>query len=123
MKYFKAANKVDPKDSFYLSCSCDINNFGMADQLKLYGYSFIECTKEEYETMTQERNDHIINDYIIKVGRSKAALRPFDSAHTPKEAVDKAKEYTEDWEYVEIVYMPVDNDDINEVVWTWHSGI
>lgn len=64
-----------------------------------------------------------VNDYIIHVGHSKEDLNPFDSAHTPQEAVDKAKEYTEDWEYIEIVYMPVDDDDINEVVWTWHSGL
>jgi hypothetical protein len=108
MKYFKAVNIDDVTEETYISCNCDVN---IESTEKLLGLKLVEVSQEEFETMTQEDND-----YIINVGQTRDNLRPFDSAHTEDEAIKKAEQYTEDWKCVEVVYMPVDDDDINEII-------
>lgn len=58
-----------------------------------------------------------VNDYIINVGHDEDNLTPFDSAHTYEEGIEKCEKHFEDWEFIELVYMPQENDDINVVVW------
>lgn len=113
MRYFKAVNKDDVTDEFYVSCNLD--NFSpeyIQEKLGLFNCTLIEVGEQEFETMTQEEND-----YIINVGDSRDDLTPIDSAKTKEEAIKKAKLYLEDWKYSEVVYMPCDNDDINDVIW------
>ena len=57
------------------------------------------------------------NDYILNVGQTQDELTPYASAATPAEAQTKALELRKTWKCVEIVYMPVDDDDINEIIW------
>ena len=121
MKYFKAINQDDQEDVLYLSSSCDLDDAQVvAERTRIgnYGYTLVECTKEEFEVMTQEQND-----YILNVGQDRSNLTPFDSAHTEEEAIKKAEQYCEDWKCVEVVYMPQDNEDINEIVWSYYDLI
>jgi hypothetical protein len=120
MKYFKAINKDDVTDECYVSCSKDLSPEAAAEHLGLevFGYKLIECSKEEFETMTQD-----VNDFIINVGKDRSSINPFDSAHTEDEAIEKAQKYCEDWKCVEVVYMPCDNEDINEIVWSYYDFV
>jgi hypothetical protein len=61
--------------------------------------------------------DQTANDYILNVGQTQDELTPYASAATPAEAEKKALELRKTWKCVEIVYMPVDDDDINEIIW------
>ena len=119
LKYFRAVNQNDVTDVLYVSgtASGDTSE-EVAQRLNLdkYGYVLVECTKEEFETMTQE-----VNDFIINVGQTKDNLNPFSSAHTEEEAVLLAKKYCEDWKCVEVVYMPCDNVDVNEIIYCRYS--
>ncbi len=119
MKYFRAVNQDDVTDVLYMSSSRDLDDARMAEErtrIANCGYNLVECTQEEFEAMTQE-----VNDYILNVGQTRDDLTPFDSAHTEGEAIEKAKKYLEDWKCVEVVYMPQDNEDINEIVWSYYD--
>ena len=61
------------------------------------------------------------NDYILNVGQTQDELTPFASAFTKEAAIELAKEAGQYWKCVEVVYMPVDNDDINEIVWSQYE--
>ena len=116
MKYFRAINQNDVTDVLYVSGNCDTDTLErVAERLKIkdYGYTLVECTKEEFETMTQEEND-----YILNVGQDRHNLDPYASAHTEYEAIELAKKLRETWNCVEVVYMPQDNIDINEIIWS-----
>lgn len=119
MKYFKAINHDDPEDVLYLSSSCDLDDSRVVAErtcINDYGYELVPCSKEEFDTMTQE-----VNDYILNVGQDRYNLNPYESAHTEKEAFDRAEELCKEYKCVEVVYMPCDNIDINEVIWSWHD--
>jgi hypothetical protein len=113
MRYFKAVNKDDVTDEFYVSCNLDsFSPEYIQEKLGLLNCTLIEVGEQEFETMTQEEND-----YIINVGDSKDNLTPIDSAPDYESGVKKGEAYLEDWKYVELVYMPIDDDDTNTVVW------
>jgi hypothetical protein len=113
MRYFKAVNKDDVTDEFYVSCDRDSFPVNVVQEhLGLFQYVLTEVGEQEFETMTQEEND-----YIINVGDSEDNLTPIDSAPDYESGVKKGEMYLEDWKYVELVYMPVDDDDTNVVVW------
>lgn len=61
--------------------------------------------------------DQTANDYILNVGQTQEELTPFASAPNSEEALTKALELRKTWKCVEIVYMPVDDDDINKIIW------
>ena len=64
-------------------------------------------------------------DYIINVGYSNDELEPYDTAYSSEvEAIEEAKWLVEleAYGFTEVVYMPEDDDDINEVVWrSWDN--
>ena len=64
-------------------------------------------------------------DYIINVGDYDDELDPYCVAFPTKEtAIKEAKKLieTKTYEFTEVVYMPVDDEDINEVVWrSWEE--
>lgn len=62
-----------------------------------------------------------MNDFIINVGQTSDNLQPAESARTEQEANKRAEELTQDYKYVEVVYMPVDDIDTNEIVWSNHK--
>lgn len=113
MRYFKAVNKDDVTDEFYVSCNLDsFSPEYIQEKLGLLNCTLIEVGEQEFETMTQEEND-----YIINVGDSEDNLTPIDSAPDYESGVKKGEAYLEDWKYAELVYMPIDDDDTNTVVW------
>jgi len=61
-------------------------------------------------------------DYIVNAGPTKDNLRPACTYKTKEDAISGAQRLTAEkipgLKYTEVVYMPEDNDDINEVVWT-----
>lgn len=64
-------------------------------------------------------------DYIINVGDYDDELDPYCVAFlTREDAIEEAKKLieTKTYEFTEVVYMPVDDEDINEVVWrSWED--
>lgn len=113
MKYYRAVNKDDVTDEFYVTCDRDDYDIELVkEQLGLGNCYVVECSKEEYEAMTDDTND-----YILNVGQTQNELTPYASAATPAEAEKKALEFRKTWKCVEIVYMPVDDDGINEIIW------
>ena len=58
------------------------------------------------------------NDYIINTGVSRFDCGPYEAAATKDEAIARAKELCLEYPCVEVVYMPVDNDDINDIIWS-----
>jgi hypothetical protein len=75
----------------------------------------LEEIKEELEPNPD--TDQTANDYILNVGQTQEELTPFASAPNSEGALTKALELRKTWKCVEIVYMPVDDDDINEIIW------
>lgn len=115
MKYFRAVNIDNVTDVLYLSSTSDSDDGQVVAErahIGNYGYALQECSKEEFEAMTQE-----INDYIINVGQDRDNVYPHASAHTEAEAIEQATKLRETWKCVEVVYMPCANEDINEIVW------
>lgn len=113
MRYFRAINMEDPTIELYLSCDHDDFEVEQIKQhLGLEIYALTECSKNEYETMTQD-----VNDFIINVGKSRSDCGPFESAATESEAIKRAKELAEEYPCVEVVYMPQNDFDVNEIVW------
>jgi hypothetical protein len=113
MRYFRAVNMEDPTIELYLSCDHDDFEVEQIKQhLGLETYALTECSQNEYETMTQD-----VNDFIINVGVSRSDCGPFESAATESKAIKRAKELAEEYPCVEVVYMPQDDFDVNEIVW------
>ena len=70
MKYFRVVNPEDVTDEFYVSCDRDDFDLDLVkEHLGLQMYWMAECSKEEFETMTQEEND-----YILNVGQKRGSL-------------------------------------------------
>ena len=55
--------------------------------------------------------------YIINVGMKKDDLQPYLAATSEEEAIKYAKQALMFYRYTEVVYMPEDDIDTNEVVW------
>ena len=98
MKYFRVVNPEDVTDEFYVSCDRDDFPLDLVkEHLGLQMYCMTECSKEEYETMTQEEND-----CILDVGHQRGELTLYASAPTPEEAVNAlALDLRKIWECIE----------------------
>jgi hypothetical protein len=61
-------------------------------------------------------------DYLLFAGPSKAALYPECAYKHKEDAIEAAKrleaEKIKKMKYIEVVLMPEDDDDVNEVVWS-----
>lgn len=55
--------------------------------------------------------------YIINVGMKKDDLQPYLAAPSKEEGIKYAKQALMFYRYTEVVYMPEDDIDTNEVVW------
>lgn len=62
-------------------------------------------------------------DYVINIGYYDDDLYPYDTAYSSEvEAIEQAKWLLEEYNFTEVVYMPEDDEDINEVVWrSWED--
>lgn len=58
------------------------------------------------------------NPFVIFVGHRADDMQPFDSAPTEKAAISRAAELKEAFPCVEAIYMPEDDLDINEVIYS-----
>ena len=58
------------------------------------------------------------NSYIIFVGQTKDNLQPFESAASERAAIASAQQLQAMFPYTEAVYMPEDDVDTNEVVYS-----
>lgn len=60
--------------------------------------------------------------YIINVGMEKDNLQPYLATSTEEVGIVEAKMALKFWPYTEVVYMPEDDLDTNEVVWrSWED--
>lgn len=65
-------------------------------------------------------------DYLLFSGKTKDDLRPACAYKSKEDAIEAAKrlgaEKIPGLKYTEVVYMPEDDDDTNEVVWrSWRT--
>ena len=119
MKHYRAINKEDTTKVLYITVNETITTFEDLPEhvvLEDSGYILSECSQNEIDRMTSN-----INDYIINVGQDKQDLGPFESAHTREEAIARAEKLSTEYPMVEIVYMPVDEYDINEIIWSKYN--
>lgn len=54
-------------------------------------------------------------NFVVNIGETWEDLQPLDSAFTKEEGIEKAKATKAKCQ--EVVYSPVDNIDIDEIVW------
>ena len=59
--------------------------------------------------------------YLIKAGPFKEAMAVLETTHLPQDAVDIAKEYTEDYAAIEIISKSSSGE--CELVWSWYEGL
>jgi hypothetical protein len=60
--------------------------------------------------------------YIINVGMEKDNLQPYLASPTKEEGIKDARRVLKFYRYTEVVYMPEDDIDTNEVVWrSWND--
>lgn len=77
---------------------------------------FLEEPEEEEEELSEP------HDCILNAGPTIDNLEPYGAFKTKEEAILFAKSALEFWCFTEVVYMPEDDDDINEVVWrSWEE--
>ena len=73
----------------------------------------------------EPEDEEVSYDFIINVGDYDDELDPYCVAFPAKEeAIEEAKKLieTKTYKFTEVVYMPVDDEDINEVVWrSWEK--
>ena len=58
------------------------------------------------------------NPYVIFVGSEKDNMQPFDTAPTDKAAIERAIQLKDVFPFTEAVFMPEDDIDTNEVVYS-----
>ena len=74
---------------------------------------FIAELEDEEETAEVKDN----YDWILNAGPSKDNLAVYCAFPTKEEAIKCAKNALNFWNFTEVVYMPEDDVDTNEVVW------
>lgn len=87
-------------------------------------------SEDEVEDMTKanefleepEEEEEESYPYIINVGMEKDNLQPYLAAPTEDKGIIEAKIALKFYTYAEVVYMPEDDIDTNEVVWrSWED--
>lgn len=61
------------------------------------------------------------NPYVIFAGDDKDHLEPLKSAPTEESAIEIAKNLQQKWNCVEATYMPEDDLDVNEIVYSYYK--
>lgn len=56
-------------------------------------------------------------EWILNAGPSKDNLAPYCAFPTKEEAISSARNALNFWNFTEVVYMPEDDPDTNDVVW------
>jgi hypothetical protein len=77
---------------------------------------------EEEEEDEYVEPDSETNDWILNAGPGKDTLAPYCAFPTKEEAISAAKNALNFWNFTEVVYMPEDDPDTNDVVWrSWEA--
>lgn len=76
---------------------------------------------ELFEDFEDDEDEEASNPYVINVGDSRFNMYPLESASTEEVARARVDELLDSYKCVEAVYMPEDNDDINEVIYSWYT--
>lgn len=70
----------------------------------------------------EDNSPERIFDYILNVGQKKDDLIVYCAFLTRAEAITAAKNALNFWNFTEVVYMPEDDPDTNDVVWrSWEA--
>ena len=69
---------------------------------------------EEDEDTEPDSETH---DWILNAGPGKDTLVPYCAFPTKEEAITAARNALNFWNFTEVVYMPEDDPDTNDVVW------
>lgn len=81
--------------------------------------SMNEFLEDEHE---DEEDDDESYPYIINVGMRKDDLQPYIAAPSHEQGLIRAETALQFYNYSEVVYMPEDDLDTNEVVWrSWED--
>lgn len=72
---------------------------------------------EEEEEEEDVEPDSEKCDWILNAGPSKDNLAPYCAFPTKEEAISSARNALNFWNFTEVVYMPEDDPDTNDVVW------
>jgi hypothetical protein len=72
---------------------------------------------EEEEDEEDVEPDSEGYEWILNAGPSKDNLAPYCAFPTKEEAISSARNALNFWNFTEVVYMPEDDPDINDVVW------
>ena len=82
--------------------------------------SYYKCSEEERQKLAIFEDDAGSWPYIINVGESRFDMHPLKAAPTEEIARTMVDELCKTYKCVEAVYMPENNDDINEVIYSWY---
>jgi hypothetical protein len=72
---------------------------------------------EEEEDEEDVEPDSEGYEWILNAGPSKDNLAPYCAFPTKEEAISSARNALNFWNFTEVVYMPEDDPDTNDVVW------
>jgi hypothetical protein len=72
---------------------------------------------EEEEDVEDTEPDSVNHNWILNAGPSKDNLAPYCAFPTKEEAIYSARNALNFWNFTEVVYMPEDDPDTNDVVW------
>jgi hypothetical protein len=72
---------------------------------------------EEEEDEEDVEPDSEGHEWILNAGPSKDNLAPYCAFPTKEEAISAARNALNFWNFTEVVYMPEDDPDTNDVVW------
>jgi hypothetical protein len=61
-------------------------------------------------------------DWVLNAGPGKDTLAPYCAFPTKEEAIAAARNALNFWNFTEVVYMPEDDPDTNDVVWRSWGG-
>lgn len=112
-RFFKLAGEYAYPDDINIFCIDKAQGLAIK-----YGATWLDTLISSYPQI----NDGPSNPYIINVGSEVDELLPYEAAATKEEAIDAAEKLLIFYDYTEVVYMPEDNDDINDVVWrSWDN--
>jgi hypothetical protein len=64
-----------------------------------------------------------INPYVIFVGDSRDDLEPIASAPSKETAIGMAKAVQSEYSYIEVTYMPEEDEDVNDIVYMHYEEV
>ena len=122
---YKVNDIIKFKEQFSPSASCGLKELAgcTAKVVECRDYDGPSYRLEGHEGFFQECcfQGRVSYPYVIFAGDSKNHLEPRESAPTEEIAIEVAKSLQEKWNCVEATYMPEDNFDINEVVYSYYQ--